>query len=414
MENLCSAMFEEDIKQKQARQQELSSQIEQRKAEFDGEKDVEKRETMLSDVESMKNEIEKINKELEELNERKQTMEEQENRMSLIRNVETQKVQVRNDKYATVEYRDAYIDWLKTGKTSPILENEQRAGVTTTVAAPVVPTILQSYIETAWAEYGQVANLCDVINVKGYFSVPYEKTATGAVIHAEGTVAPDEETLTFDSIVLQPQMIKKWISLTDEVIALTGDMFLKYIADEIVYQIYKKLDELIINGTRTGTKGVLGITNDTNATSVTSTLTFNAVNTALAELNKFDNITVVMNPRTFFKNVLGLADTTGRPIYTIAADNTGKPRYFINGLPVVFSEAVTAYDAAVTAKSTAWAIVGDFKAYKLNLPEGKAVQTLYDPYTSAKEDKVIEVGKLLAAGAITKQKRLAKLITPAS
>lgn len=413
MEKVCSAMLEEEIKQKQERQQELSSQIEQRKNEFDNEKDVEKRDAMLTDVENMKNEIESINKELEELSEREKTLKEQENRMSLIGNVETKTVQLRNDKYATAEYRDAYVDWLKTGKMSPILETEERAGVTSTVAAPIVPTILQDYIETAWSEYGQVANLCDVITVKGYFSVPYEKSATGAAVHAEGAAAPSEETLTFDSIVLQPQMIKKWISLTDEVIALTGDMFLKYIADELVYQIYKKLDELIVSGTLSSGKGVKGIINDTNATSVTSSLTFNAINTALAELNKFDNITVVMNPRTFFKNVLGLADTTGRPIYTVAADNTGKPKYYINGLPVVFSEAVTAYDDAVTAKSTAWAIVGDFKAYKLNLPEGKAVQSLYDPYTSATQDKVIEVGRLFAAGAITKQKRLAKLVTSA-
>lgn len=410
--SLNSAMITEEINALKTRQQEIATQIEERKSAFEVEADVEKRDALLSETEQLKNDFEGLENDVKKAEEKREKFMKQEESMSLIKTVSAPMVDQRKkqDVYGSAEYRDAYIDWIKYQTENPIL----RAGLTTTTAAPVVPTILQNYIETAWAKYGNIADLCDIISVKGYYSVPMELTATDAVIHPEGSDAPGEETITMGSIVIKPAMVKKWISLTDEVMALTGDEFMRYVADELVYRIYKKFNDEIINGTATNGVGLKGILVDTNTVSVTSTLTFNAINSALAELIQFDNLTVVMNPKTFFKNILGLADTAGRPIYTVATDNTGKPKYFINGIKVEFSDSISAYDDAVTAKSTAWAIVGDFKAYKINMPNGKVPQLLYDPYTSAKADKEEVVGKLLAGGAITKKKRLAKLLTPAS
>ena len=43
-----------------------------------------------------------------------------------------------------------------------------------------------------------------------------------------------------------PKNIKKWIRVSDEAIAMGGEILVRYIYDELTYQIVKKLTELVI------------------------------------------------------------------------------------------------------------------------------------------------------------------------
>ena len=188
---------------------------------------------------------------------------------------------------------------------------------------------------------------------------------------------------------------------------------MRYVADELVYRVILKLDEGIINGALdTNGKGIVGIVGNTNTLTYSAALSFNVVNEAIADLVTFDNLTLAINPATFFKNFMGLTDLQGRPIYQIAHDNTGKPQYFINGIRCEFTQALPAYDEA--AANAAWAVVGDFRGYRLNLPEGEMVKTLFDPYTLATVDKARMIGRLFAAGNVTRLKHFAQIKVPAS
>ena len=356
--------------------------------------EVEAKEEPIAEVlEEKKEEVVAKTETTEEVAEEKIEEEKEERKMNT--NFEVSKVEV-------VEDITAWRNAIMSGK-------EVRSGLKSTDTGVPVPTMFQSYVETAWEK----VDILDEVSksyVKGLFKVPYEVSADGAAYHAEGAAAPNEESLVLGVTTLIPRMIKKWISVTDELAALTDAEFMRYIADEVVYKVAKFLKDSILMGVGQGSgsnEGVVGISNAALTTAIAHALDFNVGNEALAEIDGGESPLMVVNRKTFFHNIMGLADASGRPIYNVAMDNEGKPSYFVNGIRVKFSDAIKSYDTATTGET--WAIVGDFKAYKLNLPEGEEVQTLFDPYTLATEDKSRMIGRIFASGNVVRPMALAKL-----
>lgn len=421
MEILSSEMALAEINKLNERKNAIATEIEEKRSKFN-ESDVETREAILTnEIPTLQSEAEDIDKQIAELEETRTKFEEQEKRMSLVKNVETEKVEARNEKTPIIDtpaYAEAWKRSVITGDEKEVKEMLKRDGggganLNTGTQDIPVPTIMQGYVETAWEKFGKFSRLVSNVSIKGYLSIPVELEADGAVWHDENAAAPAQEEITFGEILLQPKMIKKWISTTDELEALVPEEFMRYLADELVYRVVLELDEAIIrgNGDVNG-KGVVGIIDNTYTAQVAQELNFNAINVAVGELKTFDNLIVAMNPKTFFNNVMGLVDTTERPIYQIAADNTGKPQYYINGLRVEFTNAISAYDNV--ADGGAWAVVGDFKGYKLNRPEGEAVKLIHDPYSLAEQDRQKYVARLFAAGNVTKLGYFAQLNKPNS
>lgn len=286
---------------------------------------------------------------------------------------------------------------------------EERAGVKSTDTGVPVPTQFISYVETAWEKI-DILDEVTKSRVSGLLKVPYEASADGANWHAEGATAPSEEALTLGVTSLIPRMIKKWVSVTDELEAMTDDEFMRYIADEVVYRVLKKVKDEILMGVGQGSannEGIVGIATSSLTETVNMALDFNIGNEALALVDGGESPLMYMNRKTFFHNIMGLKDLQGRPIHNIVMDNTGKPQYFVNGIRVKFSDVIKAYDSA--SANDVYAIVGDFKKFRLNLPMGENVSTLYDPYTLATEDKSRMIGKILVAGAVTAPNAFAKL-----
>lgn len=419
-EILSSAMAEAEIAKLAERKSVIADSITEKRSAFE-ESDVETRDSILNEVEDLEKEATQIDSEVEELRAIEEKFKEQESRMDLIKNVTADVVQARNEAIKsnvldTPEYRQAYVDMIRHNDmkgVQALLRDDPVYGMATSNDNVPVPTIWQSYVETAWYNYGKFSRMVSKSYVQGYLSIPLEASATGAVVHTEKADAPTEEEIVLGLIEIKPAMLKKWISLTDEIMAMTADEFLRYIADELVYRVVLKLDEGIINGALdTNGKGIVGIAGNTNTLTYSSALSFNVVNEAIADLVTFDNLTVAMNPKTFFDNFMGLTDLQGRPIFNIAHDNTGKPQYYINGLRVEFTQALPAYDSATA--NAVWCIVGDFRGYRLNLPEGDMVRTLVDPYTLATNDKVRMIGRLYAGGNVAKLKHFVQIKMPAS
>lgn len=394
---LSSAMALEEQNKVIRKRNELADTIKEKRGQFDN-ADIEAREQILVDVEKLEKEIEEMDNEIKALEEVRENFDEQEQRMSLMGNVSTEKVEERKgfvveEKSAfgeSKEYKSALEHLYKTGEKRAILTSQENLPI---------PTVMQREIEVAWSEYGNLVSLCNVVSIRGILAVTLELEATGAVWHVEGEDAPSEETITFGQILINPMFIKKWISLSDEVILLTGDDFLRYIAREMTYRILLELNSAIVARTDANNKGVIGIVGNTNASNIVAPLDFNTPNVAMAQLRTWRNVHVVLNPQTFFENVLGMTDLQGRPIYQIMMDNTGRPRYYYAGLPVEFSDALPPYSAD---SASPYMIVGNFEGYKLNLPYGRVPSLLYDTITQAKEDIEVIVGKLPAGGNITK------------
>lgn len=403
---LSSAMAVEEINKRVERKNEIVDEVASKKEEFEN-ADTDKRDELLNEVEELSKEAEKIDEEVKELDEQKEKFEEQEQRMSMVNVLSAEKVEERATR--TVATENGEMKKFAEDVRSAVInkdEKQLRALLTEIVdgEAPI-STYVQGRVEAVWQRLS-ILNEVSIANYKGILSVPYEESATPAEFHTEGGDPVGEETLTIGKVLLIPTMIKKLLRVSDEVLALTPQEFVDYLFDEVIYQVNLLLENSIVS--RNAADGVVGITNAALTESVTAALDFNAINTGIAELMEVGDPVVVMNRKTFYANVMGLVDLQQRPIFQIATDNAGRARHYINGARVLFTNGLKAYDDASAGE--AWAIVGDLKAYKLNLPESRMPLVLLDRYTEADADMNRLIGRILAAGNVVRPKSLAKLL----
>lgn len=260
-----------------------------------------------------------------------------------------------------------------------------------------VPIIVDSIVRTAW-ENNDILSRVSRTEFRGNFKAYFELSADGAYEHAEGTTAPTEEALTLGIVTMIPKNIKKWITISDEAVAMGGEEFLRYIYDEITYQVAKKLAALCIadvtGASTTSSSTAIGVPKVTAAPAVTT------IPTAAANLSEeATNLCVVMNRLTEVEF-----------ISAYAAGNFAVDPFA--GLTKVYSSALPAYSTASTG--AVYAIVGDLSAIQVNFPEGDGMVIKYDDLTNAEADMVKVVGRQYAAHAITKPGRLVNLAKPAA
>lgn len=279
-------------------------------------------------------------------------------------------IEIRNTK----EYIDAYAEYIKTENDA-----ECRALLTENVSGTVpVPEFVYDIVKTAWEREGVMSRVRKSY-LRGNLKVGFEISSTGATVHTEGDDPVAEETLVLGTVTIIPKSIKKWISISDEVADMRGEAFLRYIYDELTYQIAKKAaDELISK--------IIACTAGPSATCVgvpVYTATAAALDVVAQALGKLSdeaaNPVIIMNKASWaaFKAVQ-------------AAGNYGYDPF--EGLPVIFNNSITALSAA-TAGVT-WAIVGDLDHGALaNFPEGNDIRFKFDEMTLATNDLIRIIGR---------------------
>lgn len=281
---------------------------------------------------------------------------------------------------ASKEYVDAFARYL-------ISENdtEVRSLLTENVSGSVpVPVIVDEIIRTAW-EKSDILSRVRKTNIKGNLKVAFELSADGAYVHTEGTAAPTEESLTLGIVTMIPKNVKKWIRVSDEAIAMGGETLVRYIYDELTYQIVKKLTSLVIDDIKNAPTSATS--SAASVAAITQNPALTTVATAFANLSdEAQNPVIIMNKLTYAS--------------FIGAQAGGNFSFDpFNGLPVLFSSALPAYTSAAT--NQVYAIVGDLAGAQVNYPEGEGIVIKYDDLSEAEADLVKIVGRQYAAHALT-------------
>lgn len=294
---------------------------------------------------------------------------------------------------SSAEYAEAFKNYIIKGDDA-----ECRALLTTNASGSVpVPVIVEETVKTAW-EKNDFLNRVSKTAIRGNLKSFFELSADGAYVHAEGTTAPTEEALTLGVVTMIPATVKKWITISDEAVAMGGEAFLRYIYDEITYQIMKKLVALCVadvtGANTTNGSTAVGVPKVNKDPSVT------AIPTAAANLSEdADNLCVVMNRLTEVEF-----------ISAYAAGNFAVDPFA--GLTKVYTSALPAFSTA--SANAVYAIVGDLSAIQVNYPEGEGVAIKYDDLSQAEKDMVKVVGRQYAAHGITKPGRLVNLTKEAA
>lgn len=275
-------------------------------------------------------------------------------------------------------YINAFANYIKTGK-----DEECRALLTTNVATGTVPVpeFVYEIVKNAWETEGIMSRVSKSY-LAGNLKVTFEVDGDEASVHTEGAAAPSQENLILGIVDLTPVSIKKWIKISDEVVDMGGEAFLRYIYDELTYRIAKKAaDTLISKIIACGT-----VSTNTPTTNVavgvvaTSAISAGLIASAMAKLSdQAQDPVIIMNRQTWgaFK--------------AVQAAN-GYNYDVFEGLPVLFNNSITAFSAATTGVT--FAIVGDLgEGAKANFPNGEEITIKYDDLSEAEADLVKIVGR---------------------
>ena len=282
---------------------------------------------------------------------------------------------------ASKEYVDAFARYLVSEDATEVrsLLSENATG-----GSVPVPALVDEIVRTAWENNDILARVRRT-EIRGNLKVAFERVATAAGVHTEGADAPAEETLKLGIVTMVPASIKKWIRISDEAVAMGGEALVRYVYEEVTYQIVKKLADLVVNDI---------ITAPTSATSVaacvaqiTSAPTVTAIATAFANLSdEATDPVVIMNKLTYAN-------------FKAAAAAAGFAMDPFEGLPVLFNNSLKAYNSA--SANEIYAIVGDLNGESVNYPEGDGIAIKYDDLSEAEADLVKIVGRQYAAHAVT-------------
>ena len=291
------------------------------------------------------------------------------------------------------EYVDAFARYLISEDAT-----ECRALLTTDASGSVpVPVIVDEIIRTAW-DNDDILSRVRKTNIRGNLKVAFELSADGAYVHTEGTSAPTEEALALGIVTMIPKNIKKWIHISDEAIAMGGETLVRYIYDELTYQIIKKLAALVVADVAGAPTSATS--SAASAAAITEAPAVNTVANAFANLSdEARTPVVVMNKLTYatFKAAQKAAN--------FATD-------VFEGLPVLFNNSLPAYDSA--SANAVYAFVGDLSGVQVNYPEGDGIVIKYDDVTEAEADLVKIVGRQYCAHALTACGRFCNIKKPSS
>ena len=381
--------------------------------------EIEARKLELRDeIESVENteeateKLEELNKEVEALNEEEHEIEKHEEEGKQAEELEEKSFkakeivkeerktmdnkEVRNSK----EYIDAFAKYIKTNDAT-----ECRALLTTGASGTVVaPTIVDEFVRTAW-EREDLMNRVRTLSAKGNLKVQFEVSGDAAVEHTEGDSAVSEESLVLGIVDLTPVSIKKWISISDEVLDMKSEEFLRYVYDEITYRIAKKCADKLVGiisalPTSLSANGS-GVYDKVSANKITSAPTVGLVANALSQLSdEASNPVIIMNKATWgaFKAIQYANGFNVDPF---------------EGLPVIFNNSLDAYSSA--SGNEVYMIVGDLGVGALaNYPDGDGIEMKYDDTTLMTQDLVRILGRRYVGINAVADKAFVNIAKPAS
>lgn len=271
----------------------------------------------------------------------------------------------------SAEYLDAWVENLK-GRAN----EEQRTLLTTNAqenGTIAVPTYVEDRIETAW-ESNEIVRRAKKSYFKGNLKVGYEASAEGAVAHAEGGAAINEEALVIGFVELIPQTFKKMVKYSTEVLDMKGEAFVDYIVDEIEYQMAKTIGDNAVQAALTAS-APLAAAYEAAGDALTTADIVGAEGLLAGDANP-----VLITTR---------ANAAALKAAVLSAGYAYDP---FDGMDVVYVDTA----ALTVGNKTALGVVADLSAWQINFPNGDDVKFVFDEYTDAPSDIVRVIGRVMA------------------
>lgn len=358
-----------------------SEELEMRKTEIAGMVDNED-----ADLDALTEEVRSINEELQERKNAEAKKEEIRNAVSEGNGEEVESIDLIEEKRNmdnmeirnTREYINAFAKYVRTED-----DRECRALLTENVSGTLpVPEFVYGIVSKEIAS-SEILNRARHMNAKGNMKVGFEISAPAAQAHTEGDEAQTEEALTLGVVEIVPQMLKKWVSISDEALDLAnGEEYLRYIYEEVARGIVRAKEDAIVAAILAAPQ-----TATSSAPAVAKT------GTAAGALADFVNARALLSAAA--RDLCIICTPAQYATYRglqMGAQYGVDP---FDGLPVLFNDTVTA------------PIIGDLKGVMVN--EASDIQLKFDDKTLMTEDLVRILGRQYVGIAVVGEKFFAKV-----
>lgn len=312
--------------------------------------------------------------------------------------------EVTASKYDSVEYRNAFMDYVLSGgkKDIPVEYRADEVTKTTDVGAVIPNTVINRIIEKLEAT-GMILKEVTRTMLKGGVTYPTSAVKPVAVWVAEGA-GSEKQKKTTGQITFSYFKLRCAVAMTLETSVMALSAFENALVANIAEAMLKAIEQAIISGTGVGQpKGIITETPEEGQTiNVSGAITYADVIKAEAALPlSYENHAVYVMTKKTFMSFAGQVDEQGQPIARVDHGTTGRIERSILGRRVILTE----YLQSLGADTEAGTVVGflfNLKDYVLNTNYQMGMKRYTDEETEDEIMKAITIvdGKVLEKGSL--------------
>lgn len=325
------------------------------------------------------------------------------------------------DALSTMEYRNAFKDFVQRGTRSELLKRADAENVSADLGVLLPNTIVNEIIKGVEKVYGQLYSRVKKTNVKG--GVQYPVGAFSATMYWDGAAGDDQEHGVSDK--QKAGTIDKYVQFTYHIgeiriaqsllqSVVSVDVFEAEIVRTLVEAYTKAMDAAILNGD--GTKQPTGILVEAAKGAAGRIPTANIISLTADDMADWKSLQkklfakiplsmralrpeFVMTAETWESNIMTLEDSNGRPVYRETYNpETGDEKATFKGREVIFVEenGLKSFDTAAAGEYFGMYWVPE-KAYAINSNMQFGYKKYFDENTNQYITKALVIcdGKVL-------------------
>lgn len=297
------------------------------------------------------------------------------------------------DKYNTMKYRKAFMEYVTRGAAIPAEYRENQTTKTTDVGA-VVPTTVLDKIISKMENVGGIYALVTKTSYKGGVSIPKQTLKPTATWVAEGK-GSDKQKYTGGNITFAYHKLRCAVAVSFETDVMSISAFETLLVDNIVEAMVKALEKAIIAGSGEGQPtGILESTEYAEVVEVGVQDYDSLISTEAAVPEAYETTAKWCMSKKTFMGYVGMVDKQGQPIARTNYGINGKPERYLLGREVVLTEHLPNFSTA--SVNDKFAFIFDFANYDLNTNYAIGIKK----YEDNENDDQITKGIMLADGKV--------------
>lgn len=328
----------------------------------------------------------------------------------------TTEVVAKDNLYASLEYRNAFMRNVLNGEAIPAKLLNTDANTKTTDVGHVIPAPVMEKIVEKMEATGMILPLVTRTSYKGGLAIPTSSVKPTATWVAEGA-GSTKQNKTTGSVTFNYYKLRCAVSVSLEVDTVTLAIFETTLINNVVEAMTKALEQAIISGTGGDDyqpTGILAATPpDGQKIEITKAgkVTYDKLVAAEAALPlAYENGAVwFMTKYTFMNCFVGMVDAEGQPIARVTYGIGGKPERTLLGRTVILNDYMDNYAAAPTDAIT-FAFLFNPKDYVLN----SNLQMTIKKYEDNDTDDQITKAIMLVDGKVVDKNSLVTLVKKSS